>query len=125
MAAALCIGRRFLGFSEQMPQARQDVSDGKGGHVTLDLPARNRARHVWHQWRQLNQKLPAALTAHLRTAKADPRVLERQLLRQMIFRTLSVKSQYANRQHHCSADVSGLPMRLCRFCLDFFERYGF
>ena len=70
MAAALCIGRRFLGFSERMPQPRRDVPDGKGGHVTLDLPVRNRTRHVWHQWRQLNRKLPAALTAHLRTAKS-------------------------------------------------------
>ena len=70
IAAALCIGRRFLGFSEQMPQPRRDVPDGKGGHVTLDLPVRNRTRHVWHQWRQLNRKLPAALTAHLRTAKS-------------------------------------------------------
>ena len=69
MAAALCIGRRFLGFSERMPQPRRDVPDGKGGHVTLDLPVRNRTRHVWHQWKQLNQKLPAALTAHFRTVK--------------------------------------------------------
>lgn len=69
MAAAFCIGRRFLGFSEQMPQTRREVPDGKGGHVTLDLPARNRTRHVWHQWKQLNQKLPAALTAHFRTVK--------------------------------------------------------
>lgn len=69
MAAALCIGRRFLGFSERMPQTCRDIPDGKGGHVTLDLPARNRTRHVWHQWKQLNQKLPAALTAHFRTVK--------------------------------------------------------
>ena len=69
IAAAFCIGRRFLGFSEQMPQSQRDVPDGKGGHVTLDLPVRNRTRHVWHQWRQLNQKLPAALTAHFRTVK--------------------------------------------------------
>ena len=70
IAAALCIGRRFLGFSEQMPQSRLDVPDGKGGHVTLVLPERNRTRHVWHQWRQLNRKLRAALTAHVRTAKS-------------------------------------------------------
>lgn len=69
MAAAFCIGRRFLGFSERMPQARPDVPDGKGGHVTLELPARNRTRHVWFQWKQLNRQLPAALTAHLRTVK--------------------------------------------------------
>ena len=66
-AAALCIGRRFLGVSERMPQGQRDIPDGKGGHVTLDLPVRNRSRHVWHQWGRLNKKLPAALTAHFRT----------------------------------------------------------
>lgn len=66
-AAALCIGRRFLGVSERMPQGQREIPDGKGGHVTLDLPVRNRSRHVWVQWGQLNKKLPAALTAHFRT----------------------------------------------------------
>ena len=65
-AAALCIGRRFLGVSERMPQGQREIPDGKGGHVTLDLPVRNRSRHVWVQWGQLNKKLPAALTAHFR-----------------------------------------------------------
>ena len=45
----------------------------KGGHVTLDLPVRNRSRHVWKQWGQLNKKCSAALTARFRTVKADPR----------------------------------------------------
>ena len=74
IAAALCIGRRFLGVSERMPQGQRDIPDGKGGHVTLDLPARNRSRHVWHQWGQLNKKFSVALTAHFRAGKPDPRV---------------------------------------------------
>ncbi|MBF8263155.1 MAG: Transposase, partial [Parachlamydiales bacterium] len=74
LAAALCIGRRFLGVSERMPQGLRDIPDGKGGHVTLDLPVRNRSRHVWNQWRQLNKKFSAALTAHFRAVKADPGV---------------------------------------------------
>lgn len=69
IAAALCIGRRYLGCSERMPQPCQEFPDGKGGHVTLDLPVRNRTRHVWHQWKLLSKKLPAALTAHFRTVK--------------------------------------------------------
>jgi len=73
LAAALCIGRRFLGVSEKMPQGQRDIPDGKGGHVTLDLPVRNRSRHVWFQWGQLNKKLSAALTAHFRTEPTDPR----------------------------------------------------
>ena len=72
-AAALCIGRRFLGFSEKMPQGQRDIPDGKGGHVTLGLPARTRSRHVWHQWGQLNRKFIAALTAHFRAGPSDPR----------------------------------------------------
>jgi hypothetical protein len=76
MAAALCIGRRFLGVSERMPQGQRDIPDGKGGHVTLDLPVRNRSRHVWHQWGQLNRKLSAALTAHFRAVHTDPRALQ-------------------------------------------------
>jgi len=74
IAAAFCIGRRFLGVSERMPQGQREIPDGKGGHVTLDLPGRNRSRHVWHQWRQLNTKLSAALTAHFRAVYTDPRV---------------------------------------------------
>ncbi len=74
MAAALCIGRRFLGVSERMPQGQREIPDGKGGHVTLDLPARNRSWHVWRQWGQLNKKLSAALTAHFRAVHTDPRV---------------------------------------------------
>jgi hypothetical protein len=73
MAAALCIGRRFLGVSERMPQGQRDIPDGKGGHVTLDLPVRNRSRHVWHQWGQLNRKFSVALTAHFRAVNTDPR----------------------------------------------------
>ena len=74
LAAALCIGRRFLGVSERMPQGQRDIPDGKGGHVTLDLPVRNRSRHVWHQWGQLGKKLSAALTTHFRAVKTDPGV---------------------------------------------------
>jgi IS605 OrfB family transposase len=72
-AAALCIGRRFLGLSERLPQNQRDIPDGKGGHVALDLPVRNRSRHVWHQWGQLNKKFLVALTAHFRAVKTDPR----------------------------------------------------
>jgi len=72
-AAALCIGRRYLGLSERIPQGRRDIPDGKCGQITLDLPVRNRSRHAWQQWRQLSKKCSAALTAHFRTAPADPR----------------------------------------------------
>jgi IS605 OrfB family transposase len=79
-AAALCIGRRFLGVSERAPPAVGIIPDGKGSHVTLDLPARNRSRHVWSHWAAINRKLRVALTAHFRAARADPRTPARQFL---------------------------------------------
>jgi IS605 OrfB family transposase len=83
-AAALCIGRRFLGVSERMPQGQRDIPDGKGNHVTLDLPVRNRSRHVWFQWGQLSKKLSAALTAHFRAVDTDPRVPKAALVTAML-----------------------------------------
>jgi IS605 OrfB family transposase len=68
-SAALCIGRRYLGVSERLPRHVAQIADGKGGHVALTLPARNRARHVWTSWRQVKKRLPAALAAHFRAAK--------------------------------------------------------
>jgi len=56
-----------------MPQGQREIPDGKGGHVTLDLPVRNRSGHVWLQWGQLNKKFQAALTAHFRAENTDPR----------------------------------------------------
>src|SRR5262249_3607945 len=41
-AAALCIGRRFLKLSEKVPRRLDKIPDGKGAHVALSLPARNR-----------------------------------------------------------------------------------
>jgi IS605 OrfB family transposase len=62
-SAALCIARRSLGFSEKLPR-QLNISDGKGGHVALPLPVRNRGEHVWKLWRYVQRKLPAALAAH-------------------------------------------------------------
>jgi len=55
-SAALCIGRRCLGFSERLPRHRNMVPDGKGFHVTLSLPVRNRDKHVWSSWRITQRK---------------------------------------------------------------------
>jgi IS605 OrfB family transposase len=68
-SAALVIGRRAQGFSEKMPRHAREVPDGKGGHVALSLPARNRDKHVWVLWRQVRRKLQTVLAAHFRTIK--------------------------------------------------------
>jgi IS605 OrfB family transposase len=56
-SAALCIGRRCLGASERLPRHHSQVPDGKGGHVTLSLPVRNRDKHVWSSWRLAQKRL--------------------------------------------------------------------
>jgi IS605 OrfB family transposase len=68
-AAALVIARRSLRFSEKLSSGLMDIPDGKGGHVTLLLPARNRSEHVWAFLRKLGKKLSAALAAHFRAMK--------------------------------------------------------
>ena len=68
-AAALCIGRRFLNFSEKVPCHLDKIPDGKDAHVALSLPVRTRNKHVWHLWLILSKKLKAALAAHFRAKK--------------------------------------------------------
>ena len=70
-AAALCIGRRFLNLSEKVPRHLEKIPDGKGSHVALSLPVRNRNKHVWNQWRDLNRKVTAALAAHFRAKRSS------------------------------------------------------
>ena len=57
-AAALVIGRRFLGFSETLPSQL---------HGTLSLSVRNRDRHVWSKWAAVSRKTSAALAARRRS----------------------------------------------------------
>jgi IS605 OrfB family transposase len=68
-AAALVIARRFFRFSEKPPSRQADIPDGRGGHVALPLPARNRGEHVWALWRRLSRKLPVVLATHFRAMK--------------------------------------------------------
>ena len=69
-AAALVIGRRFLGASERIPRRLDTIPDGKGGHVALPLPVRNRGEHVWTTWGKLARKLQTVLAAHFRTKRS-------------------------------------------------------
>lgn len=73
-AAALCIGRRFLGLSERVPRHLDTVPDGKDGHVALFQPVRNRNLHVWSLWRQLSKQYQVVHAAHLRAKRSSSRV---------------------------------------------------
>ena len=68
-AAALSIGRRYLKFSERIPRHLGSIPDGKGAHVTLSLPVRNRDKHVWAAWGKINRELKTVLAARFRTSK--------------------------------------------------------
>ena len=73
-AAAICIGRRFLGFSEKAPD-QAVVPDGKGGHVAFLVPVRKRGMNEWSHWGVINRKFRVVLAAHFRAARsrsADP-----------------------------------------------------
>ena len=70
-AAALVIGRRFLQVSERVPRSLEKIPDGRGGHVALPVPVRNRGKHVWSAWRALHRKLPTVLAAHFRTKRSS------------------------------------------------------
>jgi len=65
-AAALCIARRFLGFSEQPPRPLEYVYDGKKEYIALSLPVRNRGQSLWSFWSRLRKKYLAAHAAHFR-----------------------------------------------------------
>jgi len=68
-SAALCIARRILRVSERLPRRQDQIPDGKGGHVTLPLPARNRGKHVWSAWRLVKKRLSVVLAAHFRAIR--------------------------------------------------------
>lgn len=72
-AAALVIGRRHLRTSERVPRHLENIPDGKGGHVTLSLPVRNRDKHVWSTWRIINQQFRTVHAAHFRARNRSSR----------------------------------------------------
>jgi IS605 OrfB family transposase len=61
--AAIAIARRGLRLSERPAVRVAQVPTRQGGHVTLPLPVRNRARHVWSFWSNVSRQIRAALAA--------------------------------------------------------------
>lgn len=105
--AALAVARRGLGFSERPPQRPAIVPVRNGGHVTFTLPARNRAKHVWSYWADIQKKLKAAHVAHFRSgeASASPAPLFSATRTVCSHRNFVAKSHDANRSQHCSESV--------------------
>ncbi|MGH8279730.1 MAG: hypothetical protein ACRETQ_09240 [Gammaproteobacteria bacterium] len=65
--AAFAIARRALGLSESPTVRKATAPTRNGGHVTFDLPVRNRSKHVWSFWSGTRRRLTAALAAHTRS----------------------------------------------------------
>ncbi len=63
-AAALCIARRFYGFSEQPTHRFVEFTNNKGARIVFSLPVRNRGKHVWCLWSKIVKKIQAVYKAH-------------------------------------------------------------
>jgi len=105
--AALAIARRGLGLSERPTVQVAIVPTRNGGHVTVALPARNRAEHVWSFWSKVRTRLEAARVAHDRSgeANAPPAPLISATRSVCAHRSLPAQSRYANRSQSCSGNV--------------------
>lgn len=69
-AAALCIARRFFGFSERSPHGQVFIPDSKGGHVAFQVPVRNRGTNLWSHWGLIGREIQAVHAAQIRAAKS-------------------------------------------------------
>ena len=70
-AAALAIARRGMGYREAA-QHRPLIPDGKGDHLVIELPVRNRSVHEWSHWARVRSKVRETLAGwhRLRLAAA-------------------------------------------------------
>lgn len=107
--AALAIARRGLGLCEKATVPVGLVPTANGGHVTFELPARNRLKHVWTFWSKVRTNLKAAHVAHYLSgdSKRMPAPLSPEMRALGAIRSSTVRSRGANRQQNCSADVLG------------------
>jgi hypothetical protein len=67
MGAAFAIARRGSGLSERPTKRKVATPVRNGVHVTIDLPARNRSKHVWSFWANVRTRLKAAHKEHYRS----------------------------------------------------------
>lgn len=107
--AAMAIARRGLGLCERATVPVGLVPTANGGHVTFELPARNRLKHVWTFWSKVRTNLKAAHVAHYLSgdSKRMPAPLSPEMRALGAIRSSTMRSRGANRQQNCSADVLG------------------
>ena len=104
---ALVIARRDLGLCERATVPVGLVPTANGGHVTFELPVRNRSKHVWTFWSKVRTNLKAAHVAHYRCGdhQRPPPPLAPPTRPLGAIWSSTVRSRGANRQQNCSADV--------------------
>lgn len=107
--AALAIARRGLGLCERATVPVGLVPTANGGHVTFELPARNRSKHVWTFWSKVRTNLKTAHVAHYLSgsSKENPAPLSPAMRASGSIRSSTVRFRGVNRQQNCSADVLG------------------
>lgn len=107
--AALAIARRGLGLCERATVPLGLVPTANGGHVTFELPVRNRSKHVWTFWSKVRTNLKAAHVAHYRCGdqQRPPPPLTPATRSLGATWSSTVQSRGANRQPNCSTDVLG------------------
>lgn len=105
--AAFAIARRGLGLSEQPTQRKVIAPVRNGGHVTFELPERNRSKHVWSHWSAIRSRLKAAHAAHYRSdlSKEKPAPLPLETRALGAHRSSTAKTRGANRSQNCSGSV--------------------
>ena len=105
--AAYAIARRGLGLSGRPTVRKAVVSARNGAHVTFDLPAQDRSKHVWSFWSGTRARLKAAHAAHARCGGllAPPPPLPPERPVSCATWALPAKTRHANRHPHCSDGV--------------------
>ncbi len=111
-AAALAIARRGMGFGEAAPK-RPLIPDGKGDHLVIELPVRNRAKHEWSHWAAVRSKVRETLAGWHRLRIAAAReAAEAVQAASAVSRgptdAGAVRSRPSNRQLNRSAGVGGI-----------------
>ena len=107
IGAACIIARRSSGFTERTPCSTAIVPVCNGGHLTLALPVRNRARHVWSRWASVRRNRSATHTAYYRSGvgKKPPAPLSSLAQTVCSYRYLQVRLLQANRLGDRNPDV--------------------
>jgi IS605 OrfB family transposase len=105
--AAFVIARRGLGLSERPTKRKAVTPMRNGGHVTFDLPARNRSKHVGSFWSAVRKRLKAAHQAHFRCGdhQRPPPPLRPSNPALGADREFTARFRDANRSLHCSGSV--------------------